>query len=143
MGRLYLLGDLFGKVVVPQAVWDELVLDGHLRSGSEDLLNASWIELRPVTTHASVVQVLRVSLDRGEAEAIALAQELQPAMLLIDEKLGREMAQHIGLPITGIVGVLIAVKRRRLDPDPAGIARQMRENGVWIAERLIQDIENA
>ena len=143
IGKLHLLEAVFGRVVVPQAVWDEVVLDGAQRAGASTLTSMNWIEVRAVDRAQPMLRVMEMSLHRGEAEAIALAHELRPSMLLIDEKMGRAMARHFGLSITGIIGVLIAVKRRGLDPDPVGLARQMQLNGVWIAESLIKLLETA
>ena len=54
------------------------------------------------------------NLDRGEAEAIALALELGADELLIDERLGRREALRLRLSITGLLGVLLVAKRRGL-----------------------------
>ncbi len=54
------------------------------------------------------------NLDLGEAEAIALALELQADELLIDERLGRREAVRLGLSITGVLGVLLIAKNRGL-----------------------------
>jgi uncharacterized protein len=55
-------------------------------------------------------------LDAGEANAIALALELQADDLLIDERLGRQEAIRLGLSIIGILGILLMAKQRSLIP---------------------------
>ena len=63
---------------------------------------------------------LEGQLDRGEAEAIALAAELQADLLLMDERLGRTEAARFGLRVIGVLGVLIEAKGRgrlqRIEP---------------------------
>jgi hypothetical protein len=60
------------------------------------------------------VQALQQELDAGEAEAIALAVEVGSALLLMDERLGRDTAQHFGIRYTGVLGILIEAKHKGL-----------------------------
>jgi predicted nucleic acid-binding protein len=55
---------------------------------------------------------LRQELDAGEAEAIALTLETQAELLLMDERVGREVARHLGLRYTGLIGVLVEAKHK-------------------------------
>jgi len=138
-----LLREVFGRVIVPEAVWKEIVIDGRGRAGAEELQKAPWFEVIPVRKNLPAVPVLELTLDRGEAEAIALAQELDADILLMDERLGRDTAKQLGLTVTGIIGVLIAAKRRHLHPDTVSLARQLQGSGIWLAEELILEIERA
>jgi predicted nucleic acid-binding protein len=52
-----------------------------------------------------------LQLDRGEAEAIALATDLHADFVLIDEQEGRQLASRTGLAVTGVLGVLLRAKR--------------------------------
>ncbi len=71
--RLDLLHDLYGEVVVPPAVWDEVVVQGAGRLGAADVATSRWIRRRPLPVSAST-RARFPSLDRGEAEVIVLAQ---------------------------------------------------------------------
>ncbi len=55
---------------------------------------------------------MRQELDAGEAEAIALTLETQAELLLMDERVGREVARHLGLRYTGLIGVLVEAKHK-------------------------------
>ncbi len=98
IGQLDLLPALF-TVLAPPAV----VAEFGRRPG--------WLEVRPAPDAARVAELLKV-IDRGEAEAIALALTIPGAELLIDEARGRGVAQHLGLHVTGTAGVLLEAKRR-------------------------------
>jgi uncharacterized protein len=56
------------------------------------------------------VAILCNELDKGEAEAIALATEISADVLLIDEKEGRSFARQANLTVRGVLGVLIRAK---------------------------------
>ena len=56
----------------------------------------------------------RRDLDRGEAEAIALAIERRADLILVDEKRGRRIAAAAGLTVTGLLGVVARAKRTGL-----------------------------
>ena len=110
VGRMDILRQLYGKVVIPEAVWNEVVVQEAGQPGADEVREAPWIVKRSVRNR-ELVLALRQELGAGEAEAIALALEIKAQLLLMDEHLGRETAHHLGLRYTGIVGVLIEAKR--------------------------------
>jgi len=107
IGHAELLAQLFGEVIIPPAVEREL---RRFHPEMPDFLRTE------VTHDADRFLRLSRELDAGEAEAICLALELRAERLLIDEKLGREIAVREGLAIIGVVGVLAAAKQRQLIP---------------------------
>ena len=104
--RLHILEELFGKVIVPAAVFREVsVVRGEL-PGAQEVRGAEWIETREVHSR-TVVEFLALTVDAGEAEAIALAKEIGADLLLIDDRRGRRTANGVGLSISGTPGVLL------------------------------------
>lgn len=67
------------------------------------------LELRSLSDPATAAAYAR-RVDPGEAEAIALAEELRADKLLIDDRLGRELARERSLPIAGLLGELLHAK---------------------------------
>ena len=113
IGRLELLHQLFEKIVVPTAVMNEL-LELEKRGIDLSLIrNAPWIEVVEVK-HKDSIQKLLIDLDRGEAEAIVLAESMHADWLLIDETKGRNIAKLHGLRIVGLLGILLLAKEKRL-----------------------------
>ena len=100
IGQLDFLRQLYGTVVIPDAVWHEVVVEGADQPGAEAVSSSSWIVRRTVTNRP-LVHALRQELDAGEAEAIALAVEIDDALLLMDERLGRDTVRHFGIRYTG------------------------------------------
>jgi predicted nucleic acid-binding protein len=103
IGKLGLLHQLYGELVIPEAVWKEVVIEGAGQPGADEVKAATWIKMHPVTNR-QLVQALRQDLDAGEAEAIALTLEIEAGLLLMDERLGRETAHHLGLRYMGLMG---------------------------------------
>ena len=115
--RLELLHLRFPEgILVPQAVWREVVETGSGRPGAEEVASVSWVTVRPVGNKA-LVSLLRLGLDEGEAEAIALSLEEPAEAILLDEKNARRTAKRLGLAILGTVGILIWAKRTGAIPN--------------------------
>ncbi len=116
VGRLGLLRELAGTVVVPEAVRREIVRDRDL-PGAREIEAEEWIGVERVRDRERVT-LLSLELDAGEAETIALALQLRSAgrdpRVVMDERLGRAVCDRLGIARTGVVGVLIAAKRRGL-----------------------------
>jgi len=104
------------KVVIPKSVWDEIVINGQEQPGARELRSSTWVQILEAT-NLELVQSLQQDLDAGEAEAIALAIEIQADLLLMDERLGRETADYFGLQFVGVIGILIEAKRKGLIPE--------------------------
>ncbi len=113
IGQLDLLRQLYGEVYIPEAVWQEVVIRGAGQPGANEVRSAKWISVRPVNNRL-LVHTLNQNLDEGESEAIVLALEIRAELLLMDERLGREVARHHGLRYTGVIGILIEAKNRNL-----------------------------
>jgi predicted nucleic acid-binding protein len=55
-----------------------------------------------------------LQLDAGEAEAIALAVEINADRILIDERRGRQKAIELSLKPIGILGILLKAKQENI-----------------------------
>lgn len=112
IGQEELLQKLFGNVIIPQVVFDELKGKGAPIPILEWVENLpSWIEIQQ--THLVAVPLLD-TLDRGEREAILLAQEISADLLLVDDRQARIIATDLGIQITGTVGILDKASRMGL-----------------------------
>ena len=112
IGRLNLLREILGNVILPQAVFEELEAldDADAREALRSGFTQGWLSVENVTNLPLVVELNR-RLDPGESEAIALAANApEPTLLLIDERDGRLAASGLGLKITGALGILIRAK---------------------------------
>jgi predicted nucleic acid-binding protein len=111
IGRLSLLKSQFSEIWIPDAVWDELKLhpDNVAAASIQDAIRANWIRIA-TAPKSHFLSVLMLHLHKGEAEAIALATNLQANVILIDEQEARRIAVQAGLSVTGVLGVLLRAK---------------------------------
>lgn len=107
IGQLSLLHEMFDEVIVPTAVYDEVVTRGRGRPGAAELAQADWLQVMPFQG-APTIEPMLLGLDAGELSVLLVAQELRPDWVIIDERLARRVAQAIGLPVKGTLGVLLA-----------------------------------
>jgi predicted nucleic acid-binding protein len=137
LGRLGLLSDVVGVLIIPDAIYEELVGRGQERPGAAEVAQGTWIHRRTLTDSASIAQ-LPPALHRGEREAILLAEELK-AQLLIDEQRGRETATARGLAVLGSLRILGEAKRRGFITAVRPLIEELLAIGYWIYnERVIQ-----
>lgn len=136
--HLGLLRRLYRRVVIPPAVHDELAI-GSDRPGARRLasaLSADWLAVEPVVGDRAIIELRRV-LDPGEAEAIALAEQLDMRFLLIDDAAGRRIAQRRGVPVTGVAGVLLSAKAQGAVDAVGPILADMANAGYRLSSRLV------
>ena len=132
---LDLLPKLFGKVVIPQGVFDELQVGEH--PAAQLVQNLSWLEVVTVDNQQLVRELQQsFKLDLGESEAIALAEEISASQLLIDERAARKVAMARKLPLIGTVGILLLAKRRGLLDSVKDVLNEMQAQGMRISDRL-------
>ena len=136
IGRLDLLPEIFGQIVVPRAVFEEVTKDPAL-PGAQAIAEAGWLRVVQVSHYGSIERISS-SLGAGEREVLALAQELG-ATAAIDERRGRKVAEELGIPQTGTVAILLVAKRGGLIPAVTPLLDELRSKGVRLSPRLYED----
>jgi uncharacterized protein len=138
--RFDVLEQLFGKIHIPQAVYDKAVTAGREAGGAKrEVIAAVWIETVPVQDQLAV-EVLLDELDRGEAETIVLARELNADWVLMDEKKGRRKLTELGLDRIGTLGILLKAKQVGLLPQLRPELERLRQQGFSISQGVINAV---
>lgn len=107
--RIGLLEKLFGQVLIPQAVFDELTADERFKLEADQIRRKQFIKVKAVKNSESVSILKRATgLDQGESEAIILTDEQNADVLLMDEAKGRTISFQMGFKIMGTIGILMA-----------------------------------
>jgi predicted nucleic acid-binding protein len=113
IGTSDILFKLFEKVLVPQAVCDEL-----RHPAAPPIVRAwaarppAWLDVRP--SPAADDDPAWRTLDAGERAALALALAVNADLVLMDDRAGVAAAYRQGLAVTGTLGVLDLAARRGL-----------------------------
>jgi len=139
INRLDLLQDFFQKILIPEAVYRECVLEGKDREEVTLIKNSEWINVLEVKDK-KLVKLLQSTLDDGEAEAIALSLEVSADLILLDEYDAREKARILGLQITGLIGILL---RAKLDGKIKILEEEierLKKTGFYIGDELIAKV---
>jgi uncharacterized protein len=136
IGEIELLRLIFSRVIIPDAVYHEIC---EVEANRTALIQLDWIE-RMTVSDTTLRDRLLLTVDPGEADAIALAVELSADYLLIDEALGRSVAKDLGLNITGLLGVLLRAKRDgHITQIKPYLDRLVNEVGFRLSAALIDD----
>jgi len=133
--KIDLLPQLYGTVIIPQTVRDELEAVGS------PVVVKDWIEQPPEWLEIRAVSVgldtALGRLDPGEREAILLAEQLMADWVILDDKAARQIASVRGLRVIGLLGILKDAARAGLI-DLAASFEQLRAAGFWVAPSLLQ-----
>jgi uncharacterized protein len=138
IGQLELLRKLASRVLMPPAVRDEITFHSPEAPGAATIRTATWIEIE-APDHREV-EPLAILLDRGEAEAIALAQRLPGATLLLDDARARRVAERLGIRRIGTVGLLRHAKKAGLILVIKPHLEALMANGIYIHRALFDAV---
>jgi len=132
--QLDLLPRLFGKIHVADAVINECTAGGLIRV--PNLVDLDWVI--PIDSAAWAMPHVLLELDHGEKVTLALASQMKADRVIIDEKLGRSLAEYLGLAVTGTLGVLLKARQQALVPSFRKAAQAMRRQGIYYSPALIE-----
>jgi predicted nucleic acid-binding protein len=137
IGSIEILPQLYGQVLIPQIVEQELA------DKRSPLIVKAWISQPPEWLTIQTVNVTSDrdldNLDPGERAAIILAEQQGADLLIIDDLLGRRIANSRQLRVTGLLGVLDEAARQNLLSFPGAIAR-LQQTTFRASSKLIQSL---
>jgi uncharacterized protein len=134
---LELLEPLFGEVKVPKAVFEELTIRNKpeaepLRLFLADKVIATTLDLSTLKKSNG--------LGRGELEAIALYQQLDADLLLIDDARAKKVAYLNHLEVMGSLGVLLHAKHQGLIKEIKPLFNTLRMSDIFISDSLLEQL---
>lgn len=137
-GQADLLPRLFTHIVVPEAVWQEVVLDEWEEwagRAARELSNQSWPVRAEVT---SSPHVAAWELGAGETAVLSHALANPPLRAVIDDMDARRCAKTLNIPMLGTGGLLVLAKRRGLLPSVGEGIAKLRDAELWLSDEIVQ-----
>ena len=135
VGKLEILKELYQELFIPYEVYLEIEA-GKNKEYYTDLTKVEWIRVVKIQSEKSLLFFL--DLDKGEAEAIVLANEINADLIILDETLGRFHAKHVGLNVTETIGVLLKAKETGIIDKIKPVLYELLLKGIWLSEKLIK-----
>lgn len=142
-GRINLLSVLhktLGTIIIPESVANECVQETSRPGASaiQDAIHKKIVQVNADPRGEQFTQLMTI-LGPGESAAITLAIELHTG-LLIDEKLGRNIATQLNIKIIGTAGALLLAKQRKIIKAVLPIINQLKITGYHLSDTLIAEI---
>lgn len=135
VGQLDLLRQLYGSVVVPEAVQGELIAGSRLGVDTPSLQHHPWLMVKPPPERL-LLRAL-VDLGPGEAEVIALGLASPGALLLLDDRLARRTAALSGLTYTGTIGLVVKAKQAGVLDSALPVLEALKKTSIRVTDDLM------
>jgi len=141
---LSVLKDLYSVIFIPPLVYNETVMKGKQRGYDDARIIeeaiGDWIIIVSHTPDPKFrLQAIQYGLDEGEIQAISMAWKYG-ALLLIDDKKGREFSRKFGIMILGTVGIIISAAERGIISKELAIKKlKLLPNVMYISQDVINE----
>ena len=143
INRLDILNKLFGEVLLPEAVYEELTSNSAFQEEAERIKACEFFKKVSVSNSETVDMLMRVTgLDLGESEAIVYSDENKSDLLIVDEVRARHVATSMKLRITGTIGILTAANENGLlnKDETIECVKILRMSNRHISETLLNSV---
>lgn len=134
IGQLDLMPQLFNEVYIVDTVINECAKGGKI--AVPDLTRLDWLHC--VESKNYEHNPLLIALDDGEKHTIEAALANQADFTIIDEKLARNLAEFLGLTITGTPGILLKAKQQNKIPSFMACVKAMQSQGIRYNNQLVE-----
>lgn len=135
VNKLELLQQLYSRIVIPQAVYDEVTIKPH-SSIRETISHSSWITVEKIS-NIQEKKMYQAKLHAGEVEVMILAQENPPAdLVILDDNAAKKTAKYLGLKVTGTLGILVKAKKQKLLAEVKPVLDEIICNGFYLSSEL-------
>lgn len=132
LSRFDLLEKVHGQIHIVETVVGECEVGGPIIV--PDLRALPWIHIVPAPFRTDERFCM---LDAGERDTLSVALEAGASRVLIDERLGRNLAEYHGLAVVGTLGTLLKARQLELIPKFLPMVRLLQQAGFRYHEPLV------
>jgi uncharacterized protein len=137
---LELLPTFFSRVLIPQAVLDEIASGPENDPIRQLLPKYPW--LVPVRVEPELSPLSTWAIDRGEAEVIEYARLNRMLPVLLDDRRARRVAERLGLRVHGTIGIAAAAAQRNNSLELfRSFVVALRSAGIYVSDEIVRAIE--
>jgi predicted nucleic acid-binding protein len=141
IGLLDLLEELYGEVIIPEAVYKELLSNPQMIAEVEIIKSCSFLKIKHIKNEFAVKLLQKqMNLGIGESEAIVLADALHADLIIIDERKARGIAKNMSLNVTGTLGILVDAKSKGKLKEIKPLLDELIKSNIRISAKLYKDI---
>lgn len=137
IGKIKLLPELFGKMIRPSSVRQEIQEGLELGYPANLVDDADWLQ----TVEDPPEMVLRKELGAGETAAIALAVREHADLILLDDLAARLVAEELRLNVMGTLGILLAAHTKKMVGSAYECALDLERAGFRVSKPLLESIK--
>ncbi len=134
-GYLFVLRDLFGTILIPRPVVDEILAKPESK---DRISNTPWIRVLSVDPPAASLTAW--DLGPGETSVLTYALAHPGTEAVLDDWAARRCAKSLGVPVCGTLGVILRAARKGILSDPVSVLHKVRNAGMWLSQDVFEEV---
>ncbi|MBF0266092.1 MAG: DUF3368 domain-containing protein [Gammaproteobacteria bacterium] len=132
--KLSLMPRLFNEIYVVFEVVEECSQGGLIQV--PPLQTLTWVKC--IKSKPLKNKMILLELDKGEKYTIDMACQLKADKVIIDEKIGRNMAEYLNLNVIGTLGILLTAKQRGWISSFSVCVSKLQDKGLYYNSNLVK-----
>ena len=124
------------EIIIPNAVWSEVVKAGKNDLPSQQLPQIAWGKRVDLVSISPAITAW--GLDAGETEVLSFAWENKGYRAIIDDAAGRRVARTLNIPFVGTVGLLLLAKQNGIIDSMTSAIESLKNSGLWLSDDLVK-----
>lgn len=132
-GQADLLPQLFEHIIVPHAVYDE-VIAVKTDAAAAQLPTVTWYNRTAVPIDPAIPPW---DLGAGESAVLSFALANPGYRAMVDDAAARRCARALGIATLGTGGAIVLAKRRGLITSVGDRLQRLKDAGLWLSEDVV------